>query len=74
VNIRNREHYIDLLIKNIFVDSISSQLTYFTEGFGDILVNPKCREEFLGASLCHMLKRQAFVLRLLPVSQKLSPS
>ena len=28
---------------------------------------------FLGASLCHMLKRQAFVLRLLPVSQKLSP-
>jgi hypothetical protein len=28
---------------------------------------------FLGASLCRMLKRQAFVLRLLPVSQKLSP-
>jgi hypothetical protein len=46
VNIRNREHYIDLLIKNIFVDSISSQLTHFTEGFADILVNPKRRGEF----------------------------
>ncbi|CAD6224446.1 unnamed protein product [Miscanthus lutarioriparius] len=46
VNIRNRKHYIDLLIKNIFVDSISSQLTHFTEGFADILVNPKRRAEF----------------------------
>ncbi|PWZ14354.1 E3 ubiquitin-protein ligase UPL5 [Zea mays] len=45
VNIGNRKHYIDLLIKNIFVDSISSQLTHFAEGFADILVNPKRREE-----------------------------
>ncbi|XP_062200013.1 E3 ubiquitin-protein ligase UPL5-like [Phragmites australis] len=46
VNIRNREHYIDLLIKNTFVDSISAQLTHFTQGFSDILVNPERRKEF----------------------------
>ena len=46
VNIRNREQYIDLLIKNTFVDSISAQLTHFTQGFTDILVNPDRRKEF----------------------------
>ncbi|KAL6655355.1 hypothetical protein ACP70R_006181 [Stipagrostis hirtigluma subsp. patula] len=46
VNIHNREHYIDLLIKNTFVDSISAQLTHFTKGFSDILVNPEHRNEF----------------------------
>ncbi|KAF7066131.1 hypothetical protein CFC21_072164 [Triticum aestivum] len=48
VNISNREHYIDLLIKNIFVDSISDQLANFARGFGDILANPKLREVFFG--------------------------
>ncbi|XBH70759.1 hypothetical protein VPH35_098353 [Triticum aestivum] len=48
VNISNREHYIDLLIKNIFVDSISDQLANFAKGFGDILANPKLREVFFG--------------------------
>ncbi|XBH92852.1 hypothetical protein VPH35_083895 [Triticum aestivum] len=48
VNISNREHYIDLLIKNIFVDSISEQLANFAKGFGDILANPKLREVFFG--------------------------
>ncbi|KAG2635787.1 hypothetical protein PVAP13_2NG387200 [Panicum virgatum] len=46
VNIRNREQYIDLLIKNTFVDSISAQLTHFTQGFTDILVNPDRRKDF----------------------------
>ncbi|KAF8781005.1 hypothetical protein HU200_000974 [Digitaria exilis] len=46
VNIRNREQYIDLLIKNTFVDSISAQVTHFTQGFADILVNPERRKDF----------------------------
>ncbi|KAJ1290160.1 hypothetical protein BS78_02G222000 [Paspalum vaginatum] len=46
VNIWNREHYIDLLIKNTFVDSISAQLNHFTQGFTDILVNSERRKEF----------------------------
>ncbi|XP_040383411.1 E3 ubiquitin-protein ligase UPL5 isoform X2 [Oryza brachyantha] len=46
VNIRNREHYIDLLIKNTFVDSISVQLTHFARGFSDILVDPELRKVF----------------------------
>uniref|UniRef100_A0ACD5XV35 Uncharacterized protein n=1 Tax=Avena sativa TaxID=4498 RepID=A0ACD5XV35_AVESA len=48
VNISNREHYIDLLIKNIFVDSISDQLASFAKGFSDILVNPKLQKVFFG--------------------------
>lgn len=48
VNISNREHYIDLLIKNIFVDSISDQLANFAKGFSDILVNPKLQKVFFG--------------------------
>lgn len=46
VNIWNREHYIDLLIKNTFVDSISAQLNHFTQGFADILVKSERRKEF----------------------------
>ncbi|TVU09996.1 hypothetical protein EJB05_43512 [Eragrostis curvula] len=46
VNFQNREQYIDLLIKNTFVDSISDQLDNFTKGFSDILVNPLRRKEF----------------------------
>ncbi|CAL5063765.1 unnamed protein product [Urochloa decumbens] len=46
VNISNRERYIDLLVKNTFVDSISAQLTHFTQGFTDILVKPERRKEF----------------------------
>ncbi|KAL6844787.1 hypothetical protein ACP4OV_025446 [Aristida adscensionis] len=46
VNISNRAQYIDLLIKNTFVDSISAQLTHFTRGFSDILVRPERRKEF----------------------------
>lgn len=48
VNIINRQHYIDLLIKNIFVDSISDQLANFAKGFSDILVNPKLQKVFFG--------------------------
>ncbi|PNT64825.1 hypothetical protein BRADI_4g33532v3 [Brachypodium distachyon] len=48
VNIRNREHYIDLLIKNIFVDSISDQLANFAKGFSDILPSPDLQKVFLG--------------------------
>ncbi|GJM98441.1 hypothetical protein PR202_ga15455 [Eleusine coracana subsp. coracana] len=46
VNIWNRDQYIDLLVKNTFVDSISDQLNHFTKGFSDILVNPLRRKEF----------------------------
>jgi hypothetical protein len=46
VNIWNREQYIDLLIKNTFVDSMSEQLSHFSKGFSDILVNPLRRKEF----------------------------
>ncbi|KAL5205418.1 hypothetical protein ABZP36_033627 [Zizania latifolia] len=46
VNISNREHYIDLLIKNTFIDSISVQLTHFARGFSDILVDPELQKAF----------------------------
>jgi E3 ubiquitin-protein ligase NEDD4 len=46
VNIWNKEQYIDLLIKNTFVDSMSEQLSHFSKGFSDILVNPLRRKEF----------------------------
>uniref|UniRef100_A0A0D9XF08 HECT-type E3 ubiquitin transferase n=1 Tax=Leersia perrieri TaxID=77586 RepID=A0A0D9XF08_9ORYZ len=46
VNISNREHYIDLLIKNTFVDSISLQLAHFAQGFSDILVDPGFQKDF----------------------------
>uniref|UniRef100_A0A0E0ETE3 HECT-type E3 ubiquitin transferase n=1 Tax=Oryza meridionalis TaxID=40149 RepID=A0A0E0ETE3_9ORYZ len=46
VNIRNRELYIDLLIKSTFVDSISVQLTHFVRGFSDILVDPELQKVF----------------------------
>nr|CAJ26384.1 polyubiquitin-like protein [Brachypodium sylvaticum] len=48
VNIKNREHYIDLLIKNIFVDSISAQLANFAKGFSEILASPDLQKVFFG--------------------------
>ncbi|KAG6495092.1 E3 ubiquitin-protein ligase UPL5-like [Zingiber officinale] len=46
VHSRNREEYINLLIKHRFVTSISEQITHFAEGFGDILSNPKNQQFF----------------------------
>ena len=48
VNISNIDYYIDLLIKNIFVDSISNQLAKFAKGFSDILANPELKKVFFG--------------------------
>ncbi|KAI3848176.1 hypothetical protein MKW92_016285 [Papaver armeniacum] len=37
VSSKNREQYIELLIQHCFVKSIAEKLSYFTQGFGDIL-------------------------------------
>ncbi|XP_039167532.1 E3 ubiquitin-protein ligase UPL5-like [Eucalyptus grandis] len=37
VNSKNRNDYVDLLIKDRFVTSISQQVSHFAQGFGDIL-------------------------------------
>ncbi|XP_071736848.1 E3 ubiquitin-protein ligase UPL5-like [Rutidosis leptorrhynchoides] len=41
VNSRNRKEYVDLLIKQRFVLSISQQVSEFTKGFADIVTNHK---------------------------------
>lgn len=41
VHSRNREEYVNLLIKHCFVTSISEQISHFAKGFGDILSNSK---------------------------------
>lgn len=46
VHSRNREDYINLLIKHRFVTSISEQVARFAEGFGDILSNSKNQQFF----------------------------
>jgi len=37
VDSKNREKYVDLLIQNRFVKSISEQVSHFAEGFADII-------------------------------------
>ncbi|KAJ8759824.1 hypothetical protein K2173_009925 [Erythroxylum novogranatense] len=46
VNNHNRGEYVNLLIRNRFVTSISQQVSHFTKGFSDILSDPKLRELF----------------------------
>ncbi|XP_057415534.1 E3 ubiquitin-protein ligase UPL5-like [Lotus japonicus] len=46
VNSKNREKYIDLLIKDRFVTSISEQVSHFSKGFTDILSSSKFQQFF----------------------------
>lgn len=46
VNSKNREKYVDLLIKNRFVTSISEQVSHFAKGFADILSNSSLHQFF----------------------------
>ncbi|KAI9085303.1 hypothetical protein K1719_032680 [Acacia pycnantha] len=41
VNSENREKYVDLLIQDRFVTSISEQVSHFARGFADILCNSR---------------------------------
>ncbi|KAJ4747478.1 E3 ubiquitin-protein ligase UPL5 [Rhynchospora pubera] len=50
VNSRNRDVYINLLIQDRFVNSISKQVAHFAQGFGDILINAK-EQNFFFSSL-----------------------
>ncbi|KAL9320764.1 hypothetical protein ACSQ67_012603 [Phaseolus vulgaris] len=46
LNSQNREHYVDLLIQNCFVTSISEQVSNFAQGFADILSSSKLKQFF----------------------------
>ncbi|XP_073012841.1 E3 ubiquitin-protein ligase UPL5 [Typha latifolia] len=46
VNSKNREEYINLLIQNCFVNSVSKQISHFAQGFSDILANSKLQKFF----------------------------
>ncbi|KAJ0017533.1 hypothetical protein Pint_09527 [Pistacia integerrima] len=46
VNSKNREEYVNLLIRHQFVTSISEQATHFAKGFADILCNPRLQKFF----------------------------
>ncbi|KAJ1405533.1 Ubiquitin-like domain superfamily [Sesbania bispinosa] len=46
VNSKNREKYVDLLIQDRFVTSISEQVSHFAKGFADILSNSKLQQFF----------------------------
>ncbi|TKY72231.1 E3 ubiquitin-protein ligase UPL5 [Spatholobus suberectus] len=46
MNSKNREKYVDLLIQNCFVTSISEQVSHFAKGFADILSNSKLQQFF----------------------------
>lgn len=46
VHSKNRVEYVNLLIQHRFVTSISEQVSYFAQGFGDILTNSKFRKFF----------------------------
>lgn len=46
VDSKNREEYVDLLLKDRFVTSISEQVSYFAQGFADILCNAKHQQFF----------------------------
>lgn len=51
VNSKNRETYVDLLIKDRFVTSISKQVEHFARGFADILCNSSCEQFFQSLEL-----------------------
>lgn len=44
VNSKNRKAYVDLIVQHHFVSSISEQVSYFAQGFADILAEGKHRE------------------------------
>ncbi|XP_039166734.1 E3 ubiquitin-protein ligase UPL5-like [Eucalyptus grandis] len=46
VNSKNRNDYVDLLIKDRFVTSISQQVSHFAQGFGDILSDLRLQKFF----------------------------
>lgn len=46
VNSKNRDKYVDLLIQDRFVTSISEQVSHFAKGFADILSNSKFQQYF----------------------------
>ena len=46
VNSKNRDKYVDLLIQDHFVTSISEQVSHFAKGFADILSNSKLQQYF----------------------------
>ncbi|XP_061339822.1 E3 ubiquitin-protein ligase UPL5-like [Gastrolobium bilobum] len=46
VDSKNRENYIDLLIKDQFVTSISEQVSHFAKGFASLLSNSKLQQFF----------------------------
>ncbi|KAL7213709.1 hypothetical protein ACSBR2_016272 [Camellia fascicularis] len=46
VNSRNREEYVDLLIRHHFVTSISEQVAHFAKGFSDMLCHPLLHKFF----------------------------
>lgn len=46
VNSKNREKYVDLLIQDRFVTSISEQVSHFACGFADILSNSRLHQFF----------------------------
>ncbi|GMP75769.1 hypothetical protein CsSME_00032740 [Camellia sinensis var. sinensis] len=46
VNSRNREDYVDLLIRHHFVTSISEQVAHFAKGFSDMLCQPLLHKFF----------------------------
>ncbi|KAE8728856.1 E3 ubiquitin-protein ligase UPL5 [Hibiscus syriacus] len=46
VNSRNRQEYVNLLIQDRFVTSISEQVEQFSQGFGHILSNSKFQKFF----------------------------
>ncbi|KAL5700179.1 HECT-type E3 ubiquitin transferase [Ranunculus cassubicifolius] len=48
VNSKNRVEYVNLVIKYRFVTSISRQVAYFSQGFGDILSNQNLVKLFFG--------------------------
>ncbi|KAF7803833.1 E3 ubiquitin-protein ligase UPL5 isoform X1 [Senna tora] len=46
VNSKNRDKYVDLLIQDRFVTSISEQVSHFARGFADVLCNPRLQQFF----------------------------
>ncbi|TKY53955.1 E3 ubiquitin-protein ligase UPL5 [Spatholobus suberectus] len=46
VDSKNRDKYVDLLIQDRFVTSISEQVSHFAKGFTDILSNSKLQQYF----------------------------
>lgn len=49
VNSKNRNEYVNLLVRHQFVSSISKQVSHFADGFADILSSPRMLEFFFGS-------------------------